>query len=182
MYFCDRIIVKLMFLREIKKKSVEKYISKTLLKARNLNSSKIKTLGVLLDATIYSQFPYADVMSNLFEIPQENIVILYYHPDKKQKETFKGNLYTDADLSFKANLKNEIANQFIETSFDCLLNFYTEDKLLLNLVAVKSKAKFKIGFASINENINDFSVATDINNIAEFTFELKKYLTILNKI
>ena len=63
-----------------------------------------------------------------------------------------------------------------------MLCYYSEDKLMLNLVAVQSKAKFKIGFSGINELINDLSIATDIENIKEFTFELKKYLSILNKI
>ena len=171
-----------MFLRGIKKKSAEKYISKALLAVRNLNSNKIKTLGIVVDATICNNFSHIKNVSTLFNIPEKNIHIIYYHPDKKLKETFEGNVYADADLSFKGNLKNEVVNQFIATPFDCLLSFYDEDKLLLNLVSVKSKAQFKIGFASINDKINDFSVATNINDISTFTSELKKYLTILNKI
>jgi len=182
MYFCNRLMVKLMFFKRFKKKSAQKCIVNQTKVPRALNTNKIKTVGVLVDAEQYSLFPYAKKIASLFSVSEEDVHVLYYHPDKKQKETFEGELFTDADLSFKATLKSDMANQFIQTPFDCLINFYKDDKLMLNLVAVKSKAQFKIGFASINENINDFSVATTPNHIDVFVSELKKYLTILNKI
>jgi len=171
-----------MFLKGFRKKSAKKYIVKQLQKARNLNSNKIKTIGILIDATDYESFPFTSKIAKTFNIPEKNIQLLYYQPDKKQAKVAAVNVYTKSDLAFKGNLKSKVAVEFSETSFDCLINYYAKDRLLLNLVAVKSKAQFKIGFASINENINDFSVATQLDNITEFTSELKKYLTILNKI
>ena len=171
-----------MFLKGFKKKSAKKYIVKQLQKPRNLNNDKIKTIGILVDATDYERFPFVSEIAETFKLPSQNIQVLYYQPDKKKAKLATENVYTKSDLAFKGNLKNKGAVAFLETPFDCLINFYANDKLMLNLVAVKSKAKFKIGFSSSNENINDFSVATKMNNIKEFTSELKKYLTILNKI
>jgi len=91
-------------------------------------------------------------------------------------------MYSDSNLGFGGVIKNDIVLSFTQKPYDGLLCYYSEDKLMLNLVAVQSKAKFKIGFSGINELINDLSIATDIENIKEFTFELKKYLSILNKI
>jgi uncharacterized protein YkvS len=91
-------------------------------------------------------------------------------------------MFTDNNLGFGGMIKNDVVLSFIEKPYDGLLCYYNENRLMLNLVAVQSKAKFKIGFSGINELINDLSIATDLENIKEFTFELKKYLSILNKI
>ncbi len=172
-----------MFLKGFKKKSAKKYIDKILQQPRNLNNNIIKTIGILVDATVYESFPYINEIVSVFKTNNENITILYYYPDKKQAQlAINKKVFTKSDLGFNGKINVSIVKQFTNTKFDCLLNFYTEDKLLLNLASVQSEAEFKIGFTSINPKINDFSIATNINNITEFTFELKKYLTLLNKI
>ena len=181
MYFCLT-NVKLMFLKGIKRKSAQKYITKALKQNSIVTSSKIHSLGVLVDATVFTKFPYVDEIATVFGISKELIEILYYHPNKKISEEIGGAIYTHTNLGLKGAIRNDIAANFINTEFDALLNFYDKNDLLLNLVAVRSKAKFKIGFSGINEQINDFSIATELSNISVFTFELKKYLSILNKI
>ena len=175
-------IVKLMFLTGIKRKSAKKYIIKELAKPKVLNSDKIRTIGVLVDATVFECFPYLDELSEVFQIDKNNIEVLYYLPNKKEAKFFEERVYSNSTLGFGGRIKSVDANNFIDTEFDSLINFYDEDKLLLNLVSVSSKAKFKIGFSSINNKINDFSVATAVSNITDFTLELKKYLIILKKI
>ena len=171
-----------MFLTGIKRKSAEKYIVKELEKPKVPCSDKIKTIGVVVDATVFERFPYLNELADVFQVEKNNITVLYYLPNKKQAKLFEGAVYTDSDLGFGGRVKSVDANNFISTEFDGLINFYDEDKLLLNLISVASKSKFKIGFSSINNKINDFSVATSVKNIADFTTELKKYLIILKKI
>jgi len=171
-----------MFLKGIKRKSAQKYITKALKANVNNQGGKIKNLAVLVDATIYPDFPFFNELAEVFGIPKESIEVLYYHCDKKVAEQFSGDVFTDAELGFNAALKNECITGFVNKEYDALLNFYNEDNLMLNLVSVKSKAKFKFGFSGVKEGLNDFSVATELNNISVFTFELKKYLSILNKI
>jgi len=171
-----------MFLKGIKRKSAQKYITKALKQDSVVTSSKIKNLGILVDATVFSKFPYVDEIADVFGISKEYIEILYYHPNKKISEEIGGAIYTHINLGLKGKIRNDMAANFINTEFDALLNFYDKDELLLNLVAGRSKANFKIGFSGNNEQINDFSIATEMTNISVFTFELKKYLSILNKI
>jgi len=171
-----------MFFKGIKRKSAQKYISKALEANVDIQEGKIKSLAVLVDATIFSEFPFLNELAEAFRIPKESIKLLYYHPDKKMAEQFSEAIYTGNQLGFNAVVKNDAVVHFVEKDYDALLNFYNEDKLMLRLVSVKSKAKFKIGFSGITGGLNDFSVATELNNISVFTFELKKYLSILNKI
>lgn len=171
-----------MFLKGIKRKSAQKYLIKQLQEKRVVDQSKIKTIGVLVDATVFTSFPFLIEVAEVFSVPKESIVLLYYHPDKKIAETFTEVIFTDNNLGFNGQLNNTNANEFLTERFDVLLNFYNEDKQLLNLAAVQSKAKYKIGFTGVHEQINDLCVVTELSDIKTFTFELKKYLSILNKI
>ena len=181
MYFCTT-NVKLMFFKGIKKKSAQKTLDKALNNASNTTEGKIRTLGVLVDATVFADFPFVNEIAEVFGIEKNAIEIVYYHPNKKEAALMSELVYTDSELGFKGRIQNEGVTHFINKSYDGLLNYYNEDILLLNLVAVQSKAKFKMGFSGGYEGVNDFSVTTGLNNIEVFSFELKKYLSILNKI
>jgi len=171
-----------MFFKRIKKKSAQKYISNSLKTIMTPTKGKIVSLAILVDGTKYEVFPFLNEISTVFGIKSESITVLYYHSDKKVAQQFPETMFTDTDLGFSGVLKNDSVSRFINKTYDGLLSFYKDDKLLLNLVAVQSKAKFKIGFSGANEAINDLSIATELDDITTFTFELKKYLSILNKI
>jgi len=171
-----------MFFKGIKNKSAQKYIANSLKTIDTPANGKINNLAILVDASTYNEFPFLSEISSVFGIKPESIVVLYYHPDKMIAQQSPEKMFTDADLGFRGLVKNHSVSSFINTAYDGLLCFYSEDKLMLNLVAVQSKAKFKIGFSGAHEAINDLSIATTLDNIKEFTFELKKYLSILNKI
>lgn len=171
-----------MFFKGIKRKSAQKYITSSLKTRATPANGKIFSLAILVDASKYNEFPFLNEISAVFGIKPESISILYYHQDKNIAKKFPETMFTDADLGFKGSIKNKSATEFINTPYDGLLSFWKEDKLLLSLAAVQSKAKFKIGFSGANDAINDLSITTELDDIKTFTFELKKYLSILNKI
>ena len=75
-----------------------------------------------------------------------------------------------------------LINDFIETPFDLLVNYYDVNKSGLLLLSTKSKAKFKVGFDTVDKRVNHFIIKTLVENYNEFVLELFKYLKILNKI
>ena len=83
-------------------------------------------------------------------------------------------------ISGKIN-KTEVEG-FVGKKFDLLINYYDEPKAVLNMVAKKSAANFKVGFSGIDKRINHLIIASDVDAIDEFVEELFKYLKILNKI
>lgn len=174
--------IKLMFLKGFKRKSAKKIIEKQLKVSRAISNQKIKTVGVLVDATVIQDFGFQKELANLFNTPVEAIQVLYYHPNKKEALLKGENVVYDSALGFSGKVNHEMASVFVKTPFDALLNYYMEDKLLLNLLSVNSKAKFKIGFVGAHELMNDLSVKTALKDISIFTEELRKYLPILNQI
>ena len=75
-----------MFLKGIKRKSAQKYLIKQLQEKRVVDQSKIKTIGVLVDATVFESFPFLNELAEVFGVSTESISLLYYHPDKKVAE------------------------------------------------------------------------------------------------
>lgn len=170
-----------MFLKGFKRKSAKKILEKKLKESRVIPNQKIKTLGVLVDATVIQNFSHQKELANLFEVAETAIQVLYYHPNKKEALLKGENVVYDAALGYGGKLKHEATTAFLNTPFDALLNYYIDDKLILNLVSVRSKAKFKIGFVGTHELINDFAVKTALDDISTFIKELRKYLPILNQ-
>ena len=171
-----------MFFKVIKQNSAQKYIAKSLETSAIPSVGKINSLAILVDGTKYKVFPFLKEINQLFGVKPELIDVLYYHSDKKVSDEFSDNMFTDTDLGFNAKFKNQVVTNFIDKPYDGLLCYFNNENVLLNLVAVQSKAKFKIGFSGACEGINNLSISTELDNISEFTFELKKYLSILNKI
>ncbi|WP_243233374.1 DUF6913 domain-containing protein [Flavobacterium pectinovorum] len=66
--------------------------------------------------------------------------------------------------------------EFIETEFDLLISYYDVQKPILKLITNQSKAKFKVGFASIDKNMNRWMINTALVDYKLFVFELFKYL------
>jgi hypothetical protein len=78
--------------------------------------------------------------------------------------------------------KSERVTNFTEQHFDLLISYYDVQKPALLLVTKSSKAKFKVGFQTIDKRVNHLSINSIAENYSEFISELFKYLKILKKI
>lgn len=168
----------------LRKKSILKTINSQLNKREAYNGEiKLRKLGVLIDARkdvdIFSIVKLADaigVKSNQLQIMGFKDLKAHIEDD----HVGQTNYFDEKMVKFTGGFTSESLNTFVEETFDVLINFYHEDYNILNLVASSSKAKFKVGFASVDNRINDLVIGTPSNNTDLFINELKKYLKILN--
>jgi hypothetical protein len=72
--------------------------------------------------------------------------------------------------------------EFLTKEYDLLINYYTQDKLMMQLMTVKTKARIKVGFDEIDKDLNDLILQTSLNDFTTFKTELKKYLTVMNEL
>ena len=172
-----------MFFNKIKdfltKRIVKKRLSNAIL---NASSSSIKNIGILFDE---SYFYEKEALINelvLNRIKEENIYILVFKNVIKKNETFDYSTFSFRDISWSATLDKEQVNTYINNEFDLLISYYDTEKAPLLLVTHLSKAKFKVGFASVDKRLNHFMINTNAENFKVFMDELFKYLKILNKI
>jgi hypothetical protein len=115
-------------------------------------------------------------------ILRENIDILSFVNKNRKTILEKFNFFFRKDISFGGLFKSERVTNFTEQYFDLLISYYDIQKPTLLLVTRSSKAKFKVGFQTIDKRVNHLVINTVAENYSEFITELFKYLKILKKI
>ncbi|WP_234387199.1 MULTISPECIES: hypothetical protein [Aquimarina] len=160
------------------KKSVEAYLGER--EARSQNISNLKTLAVLIDATQSINIVSLLKLANELGVKSEELKVIGYKEDQKEIIDDKDAAYYN-DKSFGVNgaIKSKSLQDFVDKDFDVLINFYEKNTVELNYVAAASKAKFKVGFAEVDNRINDLIIGASTNDTNLFISELKKYLKIL---
>lgn len=172
-----------MFLNYSKNFYIKKYVKNKLSNVTNLSqNAKISTVGILIDETyINKKEALIDQLINN-GINTNNIKLLVFKDNIQKKETYNYPVFSQSDLSWVGKIINKDAKSFISESFDLLINYYDVEKVSLIIATNESKAKFKVGFASIDKRLNHFIIESNIENHSIFITELFKYLKILNKI
>jgi hypothetical protein len=173
-------------LSNLKKKSIQKYFTKEASKAsldsRNLNTKRIRTIGVLMEESqlLKSNNTLSSLQEN-FEIPLENIDLLVFKKfDKKQVYTdFE---CTEKDFGWYGSLKLNKLQEFVKNEYDLLINYGFEENLYWNVITLQSQSNFKVGFASIKDGLYDLSISDRERNLDVLTSEMVKYLRILKKL
>lgn len=162
----------------LKKNVVKKLTTKKL----EISNDKIKTIGIIVDESFFkdTERVVEKIISHGFK--RESIFILVYQDKLKNKFQLNEPFLALHNISISGKiLKNEVID-FINTPFDLLLNYYDLNKSALLLLSVDSKAKFKVGFETVDNRVNHLIIKSHVENFSEFTLELFKYLKILNKI
>ncbi|WP_233194490.1 hypothetical protein [Aquimarina sp. I32.4] len=160
------------------KKGVETYLSKRDGKSQSI--SNLKTLAVLIDASQSINVVSLLKLANELGVKSDKLKIVGYKEDLKEIEDDKDTTYyNDKSFGVTGAVKRKSLQNFINEDYDVLINFYEKDAIELNYVAAASKAKFKVGFAAVDNRINDLIIGATTNDTNLFISELKKYLKIL---
>ncbi|WP_027126693.1 DUF6913 domain-containing protein [Gelidibacter mesophilus] len=172
-----------MILHAFKEKSNQKFINK-LLNSKNavIRSKKLESVGVVIDA---SEFSDAEAIKNFFHdlgIQLPKVKIIVFVEDEKKTERLWGNYFSKKDFGWRGHIKHAELKTFLDTEFDALVGFFKKDALELKMVTAASKANFKIGLSGVDDRLFDFILDVNTQDFDVFKAELKKYLTILNKI
>ncbi|OYX86311.1 MAG: hypothetical protein B7Y83_01880 [Flavobacteriales bacterium 32-34-25] len=172
-----------MFLNYLKGFSVKKILKNSLLNVKNSSfSGNVKTVGLVIDESYFAntQLLIEEFIAN--GIAKENIELLVYKSKSNVNFGITVTKLESSHLNWKAQIKNGVVNDFIAKDFDLLVSYYDVQKAILLVVTHESKAKFKVGFSTIDKRLNNFMIGTNLENYKVFVQELFKYLKILNKI
>ncbi len=147
-----------------------------------LSSNKIVKVGVLIDANYFMN--QEELIEEIVKhgILRENIDILSFVNKNRKTILEKFDYFFRKDISVGGLFKSERVTNFTEQSFDMLISYYDIQKPTLLLVTRSSKAKFKVGFQTIDKRVNHLVINSVAENYSEFITELFKYLKILKKI
>lgn len=166
-----------MFLNYIKEFFVKKTLNKNLNNFKNeVFTSNIQTIGLLIDE---SAFGYSKDLINelvLQGIAPKNIKVVAYRSKFKEKETYAIPTFGNKHINWNGEITEAFLNEFIATEFDLLISYYDIETAILMMITNQSKARFKVGFASVDKKLNRWMIDTTIQNYKLFVFELFKYL------
>ena len=172
-----------MFLNYFKNFYIKKYVKNKLSNVTNLfQNAKVTTVGILVDETliIKKEALIDQLVNNGIDV--NNIRLLVFKDKIQKKETYNYPIFSQSDLSLIGKIINKDAEAFIAEPFDLLINYYDVEKVSLIIATNESRAKFKVGFESIDKRLNHFIIESKIEDYGIFVTELFKYLKILNKI
>jgi len=164
-----------MFLNYLKDFFIKKTLKNNLLSVKNEAFTRnVKTIGLLIDESDFrhSKELIEELISN--GIDSERIKIVVYRNKFKEQKTYSFPTFSKKHIDWKGNSKVDFLPEFIKTEFDLLISYYDVQNPILKLITSQSKAKFKVGFASID--INRLMIDTALENYKLFVFELFKYL------
>ena len=172
-----------MFINYIKNFYVKKTFKKNLQNVKSEEvSNVVKTVGLLIDTSYFSKKEALinDLIANGFS--NENIKVIVYTDKSKSNNANSQLAFSAKHLNWKGEITEPKVNDYLNEEFDLLISYYDVEKTILMLFTIKSKAKFKVGFASIDKRLNHLIIDTKAENYKVFTDELFRYLKLLNKI
>lgn len=169
---------------KFKVKSGLKYLEDELKKNNDLSNRKpgVSSIGCVVDIDKFSEPEVFNKLIDDFSLQPNGVKIIGYKKDEGAHSPFGIQFFTDKDLGWNGTIENGFVSEFLDREYDVLINYYTDDKLILKLLSVRAKARIKVGFPSVDQQLNDIIINTTLSNFDVFKSELKKYLKVLKEI
>lgn len=169
---------------KFKHKSGVKFLRNELKKGSLSKSGRtgIRSIGVIVDLDI---FPNAEIFFTFiddFKLRPNAVKIIGYKNYYDKNSPYSTPVFSDKDLGWGGAIENSYVLEFLTKEYDLLVNYYTQDILIMKLATVKSNARIKVGFSEIDKDLNDLILQTAINDFPTFKSELKKYLKVMNEL
>lgn len=168
---------------KLKQRSLRKHLEKNL-KQRDLSeiNAPLRTLGFLVDEKALQDFDKLYDFSKSLSLPPKDVKVFSFLEAKKKLPSLRQNQVYHKDFNWKGEIENQNAIDFLQRDFDVLVGWYSGTHRFLDLLVSESNAKFKVGFPGGDSRLFDLLIHLPITDISGFEKELKKYLTLLNKI
>lgn len=172
-----------MFLKLIKNFSAKRILKKSSLNVKpDETANKVESVGILIDETDFDKKD--DLVMELVTsgIDLNNIEILSYKNKYKKKDDITCSHFSSKDITWLGTIEKDNVKQFKSKKFDLLISYYDVTKTPLLIVTHRSKARFKVGFSSVDSRFNHLMIDINMKDYKTFMAELVKYLKILNKL
>ena len=171
-----------MNLSKLKESILRKKFDNILLKLqdnRSVSQKEILTVGILTTESISSKIDIQSVIEANLGV--RNSKIFSFKKFDKSDEVCDKH-FSEKDINWRGNFKQPAFQNFLEQPFDLLIGYFNHDHLYLQKAVLESKARFKAGFSDVNPKLYELEISTELENIQQFSSELKKYLQILKKL
>lgn len=169
---------------KFKYKSGVKFLKEELKKPFDTVQRKkgITSIACLVDLDVFENANLFYEFVDDFGLRPNAVKIIGYKSYYDKNSPYSTPVFSDKDLGWNGNIENSYVLEFLSREYDMLVNYYTEENLLMQIMSVKTKARVRVGFKEIDSKYNDLILDTPIKDFNVFKQELKKYLRVLNEI
>ena len=143
-------------------------------------SNSIKSVGIIVTEGSDFNFDMLKYLQKEINLNSSALFVLTCKKTKENYNEFRGVTIQEQDFTWNGSLKSPEVHDFLNKKVDMLIDLTNNSEVYTNFLVAKSKAKFKVGFAHIDERLFDLMI--DVTSTQTFLTELVKYLTILKKI
>lgn len=175
-----------MLLKKLKLVSAEKALKKALLShdlfLNTDNKTKIKSFACILNIDEFNHMEVFYELAKEIGLRQDQFKIIAFSASNTDNTNYSIPVFNADQLGWNGKIENGDINEFLSKEYDLLLNYYENPSLILSLVSVYTKAKFRVGLQPKNEAYNNMVIEVKATEFLKFKPELLKYLSILNKI
>ncbi len=172
----------LMF-EKLKLRSIQKRKEKDLRERdRSQVNASMTTLGFLVDESVVQDFESLYDFSKEFGLQRKDVKLFSFIEVKRKTPSLRQNQINNKDFSWKGEIGNQNAREFLEIPFDVLVCLHAPNNEFIEMMAARSKAKFKVSTTQADDRLFDLLLGVDPSKLGDLRAELKKYLTILKKI
>jgi len=164
-----------------------KKLTKTKRNVFYLNFSKVKTIGVVWDASRPDEFPSLSRFHQIRHDRSVDVKIIGYFSGKNLPDKFTAVRYLtllrkdDIDLFYRP--KSHEAETFINTRFDVLIDLNFSKNFPLSYITSLSKAAFKAGLFESENGYNPFDLMMEIKKpvvVDNYLNQIIEYLEMIN--
>ncbi|MGP1994428.1 DUF6913 domain-containing protein [Zobellia laminariae] len=169
---------------KFKHKSGVKFLKQELAKDPPVieRSKGITSIGCIVDLDDFDDANQFYGFVEDYNLRPNAVKIIGYKSYYDKNSPYATPVFSDKDLGWNGAIENSYALEFLSREYDLLVNYYTSDNLLLQLMSVKTKARFRVGFKEVDLIYNDLIMDSPLKEFKTFKAELKKYLGVLNEI
>lgn len=169
---------------KLKVKSGQKVLKEALDSPRSevKRDKGITALGCIVDTDAFIRAEAFYELIEEFSLRPNAVKIIGYKRDFEKASPYAIQMFGDKDLGKKGQIDNGYVMEFLSREYDLLINYYTDDNLMMKLLSVKTQARLKVGFPSVDAKINDLILNTPLDDFKAFKTELKKYLKVFEEI
>ncbi|MGB5371724.1 MAG: hypothetical protein WBN18_14950 [Flavobacteriaceae bacterium] len=169
---------------KLKQKSGAKFLREALKKPLEPieRSHGISSIGCIVDIDHFENTDLFYQLQEEFSLRPNAIKIIGYKSYYDKNSPYSTPVFSDKDLGWHGAIENSYALEFLSRDYDLLINYFKEDNLLMQLMSLKAKARFRVGFREIDSYFNDLILDVPLKDFSIFKKELKKYLCVLDEI
>jgi hypothetical protein len=132
-------------------------------------------VGILYNDDIADKYQLQQLVEKNFKINSEDISFLGFSRHRYDKVEKPEYVFTTKDFTLFGKPKSKAIDEFLKTNYKLLFNYFGKDELCLEVLALLTEAKLKVGLQEANERVNDLILNVDSKNL-DFFKESSKYI------